>query len=46
MSLSVINNIPGLQAYNALASANKNLADAINHLSTGLRINGAKADPS
>ncbi|MBF0498354.1 MAG: hypothetical protein HQK58_17550, partial [Deltaproteobacteria bacterium] len=46
MSLSIVNNLPAIGAYNALSGANKNLANAINHLSTGLRINGAKDDPS
>ncbi|MBF0507804.1 MAG: hypothetical protein HQK57_02630 [Deltaproteobacteria bacterium] len=46
MSFSVVNNLPALGAYNALSGANKNLANAINHLSSGLRINGAKDDPS
>jgi len=42
--MRVMNNIPALQAYNALAATNTALAKSINKLSTGLRINSAADD--
>jgi flagellin len=39
-----MNNIPSLQAYNALTATNSALQKSINRLSTGLRINSAADD--
>ena len=42
--MRVMNNIPALQAYNALSATNAALQKSINKLSTGLRINSAADD--
>jgi flagellin len=46
MALSIINNIAALGAQRSLAAASNNLGKSLARLSSGLRINSAKDDPS
>jgi flagellin len=46
MSMSILNNIPGLEAQNALNETSLNLTNTLEQLSTGSRLNSGADDPA
>lgn len=46
MSMSILNNIPGLEAQNALNTTSMNLSNTLEQLSTGSRLNSGADDPA